>query len=227
MNVALPRQPRMPWTKAWAPLFDAGVKWVRIGQYESPSDQVSWDWVEQTPGHYAVPEGAEEAIRSLRENGVSIETQLQYSNPLYAEDKSKRPDRVAPAGPGVGVGPEDDPVNGTQSSLPRRRMSKLMRFSAMFASWSAATKDKSTIGNSGMKRTGSTGSRTLRRKEKGEMVWARFLPVRGHCAYNQSRGQSDVWGSSGSYRQARQHSCRVRPRCLGGLPGKDRYHGVP
>ena len=111
MNVALPRQPRMPWTKAWAPLFDAGVKWVRIGQYESSSDQVSWDWVEQTPGHYAVPEGAEEAIRSLRENGVSIETQLQYSNPLYSEDKSKRPDRVAPAGPGVGVGPGDDPVN--------------------------------------------------------------------------------------------------------------------
>ena len=81
MNVNLPRQPRMPWTKAWTPLFDAGVKWVRIGQYESSSDQVSWDWVEQTAGHYAVPEGAEEAIRSLRENGVSIETQLQYSNP--------------------------------------------------------------------------------------------------------------------------------------------------
>ena len=107
MNVALPRQPRMPWTKAWVPLFDAGVKWVRIGQYEAPSDQIGWDWVEQTPGHYAVPEGAEEAIRSLRENGVSIEAQLHYSNPLYAEDKSKRPEPryPCPAGNRAGNGP--------------------------------------------------------------------------------------------------------------------------
>ena len=109
MNVNLPRQPRMPWTKAWTPLFDAGVKWVRIGQYEAPSDQIGWDWVEQTPGEYAVPEGAEEAIRALRENGVSIEAQLLYANPLYAEDKSKRPARVFPVVPGTG--PETDPTN--------------------------------------------------------------------------------------------------------------------
>ena len=109
VNVDLPRQPRMPWTKTLAPIFDAGVKWVRIGQYEGSSDQVSWDWVEQTPGHYAVPEGAEEAIRSLRENGVSIEVQLLYSNPLYAEDKSKRPERVIPAPPGISA--DADPKN--------------------------------------------------------------------------------------------------------------------
>jgi len=109
MNVNLPRRPGMLWTKTWTPLFDAGVKWVRLGQYEAPSDQIGWDWVEQTPGHYAVPQGAEEAIRSLRENGVSIEAQLLYSNPLYAEDPSKRPARVIPAQPGTG--PETDPRN--------------------------------------------------------------------------------------------------------------------
>ena len=109
VNVNLPRQPRMPWTRTWTPLFDAGVKWVRIGQYENSSEQVSWDWVEQTPGHYAVPVGAEEAIRSLRENGISIEVQLQYSNPLYAEDKSKRPERVTLPSPGIGQ--NNDPVN--------------------------------------------------------------------------------------------------------------------
>jgi hypothetical protein len=109
VNLNLPRQPRMPWTKTWAPLFDSGAKFVRIGQYENSSEQVSWDWVEQTKGHYAVPEGAEEAIRSLRENGVSIEVQLQYSNPLYLEDKTKRPERVTLPPPGIGQ--RDKPVN--------------------------------------------------------------------------------------------------------------------
>ena len=57
----------------------------------------------------AVPFGAEEAIRSLRENGISIEVQLQYSNPLYAEDKSKRPERVTLPPPGIGQ--NNNPVN--------------------------------------------------------------------------------------------------------------------
>ena len=35
VNLNLPRQPRMPWTKTLAPLFDSGAKWVRIGQYEN------------------------------------------------------------------------------------------------------------------------------------------------------------------------------------------------
>jgi hypothetical protein len=99
----------MPWTKTWAPLFDSGAKWVRIGQYENSSEQVSWDWVEQMPGHYAVPRSADEAVRSLLDNKVSIEVELQYSNPLYAEDKSKRPTRVTLPPPGIGQG--DKPVN--------------------------------------------------------------------------------------------------------------------
>ena len=52
-----------------------------------------------------------------------------------------------------------------------------MRFSVMFASWSAATKDKSTIGNSGMKKIGSIGSRTSRGKRKAKWygrVFCRF-----------------------------------------------------
>ena len=109
VNLNLPRQPRMPWTETLAPLFDSGAKWVRIGQYENSSEQVSWDWVEQTPRHYAVPKDADEAIRSLLGNGVSIEVQLQYSNPLYLEDKSKRPVRVTLPPPGIGQ--NDNPVN--------------------------------------------------------------------------------------------------------------------
>ena len=83
MNIDLPREPRMPWTRTWTPIFNSGVKWVRAGQYENSSEQTSWDWVEQTRGHYAVTADVDEAIRSLRENGVSIQIELQYSNPLY------------------------------------------------------------------------------------------------------------------------------------------------
>ena len=109
VNLDLPRFPRMPWTRTWSPLFDAGVKWVRVGQYENSSEQVSWDWVEQTPGVYAVPPSAEEAIRSLVDNRVDIEIELGYSNPLYAEDKAQRPSRVVLPPPGIGPG--DEPIN--------------------------------------------------------------------------------------------------------------------
>ena len=34
-------------------MFDAGFKWIRIGQYENSSDYTSWDWVEQKRGVYA------------------------------------------------------------------------------------------------------------------------------------------------------------------------------
>jgi hypothetical protein len=109
VNLNLPRKPSMPWTNTWTPLFDSGAKWVRIGQFENSSEQIDWDWVEQTPGNYAVPEGAEQALRSLLENGVSIEAELQYSNPLYGEDKSQRPSRVTLPPPGIGQ--NDKPVN--------------------------------------------------------------------------------------------------------------------
>jgi hypothetical protein len=110
MNIALPREPRMSWTShSWTPIFDSGVKWVRIGQYENSSEKTSWDWVEQTPGHYSVLPDVDEAIRSLRENGVQIEIQLQYSNPLYQGDPATRPKRVTLPPPGIGQ--DDEPVN--------------------------------------------------------------------------------------------------------------------
>ena len=39
-------------------MFDAGVKWIRIGQYENSSDYTSWDWVEQKRGVYASRAGS-------------------------------------------------------------------------------------------------------------------------------------------------------------------------
>jgi hypothetical protein len=110
MNIALPREPRMSWiSHSWTPIFDSGVKWVRIGQYENSSEKTSWDWVEQTAGRYSVLPEVDEAIRSLRENGVQIEIQLQYSNPLYQGDPANRPVRVKLPPPGIGQ--NDEPVN--------------------------------------------------------------------------------------------------------------------
>ncbi len=109
LNVNLPRQPRMPWKHVWTPLFDSGAKWVRIGQYENSSEKTSWDWVEQTPKHYAVVRDVDEAVRSLTDNGVSIEVQLQYSNPLYAANPASRPARVTLPPPGIGQ--NDEPPN--------------------------------------------------------------------------------------------------------------------
>ena len=110
MNIDLPRGPGLPWTtRWWTRIFDSGVKWVRIGQYENSSERTSWDWIEQTPGHYTVTPDLDEAIRSLRENGVNIEIELQYSNPLYQGSAATRPQHVLLPPPGIGQ--NDQPPN--------------------------------------------------------------------------------------------------------------------
>src|SRR5262245_9041056 len=51
INSDLPRDPYLPWNRRWwTRMFDAGFKWIRIGQYENSSDWTSWDWVEQKRG---------------------------------------------------------------------------------------------------------------------------------------------------------------------------------
>ena len=38
INSDLPREPYLPWERWWwGRMFDAGVKWIRIGQYENSS----------------------------------------------------------------------------------------------------------------------------------------------------------------------------------------------
>lgn len=109
VNLPLPRDPRLPWTKHWwTRIADSGVKWVRLGQYENSSDKTSWDWVEQSPGVYAVRPEVDEAINSLVDNGISIEMQLCYGNPLYEGDSAARPKHVEPSAPGIGD--QDNPA---------------------------------------------------------------------------------------------------------------------
>src|SRR5271154_4961227 len=55
INSDMPRDPYLPWNRWWwTRMFDAGFKWIRIGQYENSSDYTSWDWIEQKRGVYAV-----------------------------------------------------------------------------------------------------------------------------------------------------------------------------
>ncbi len=77
-------------------MFDAGVSWIRIGQYENSSDYTSWDWVEQRRGVYSIPPEVDDYVNSLVDNGVKIQVQLQYGNPMYTSPSGIRPDAITP-----------------------------------------------------------------------------------------------------------------------------------
>lgn len=98
INSDLPRDPYLPWNRRWwTRMFDAGFKWIRIGQYENSSDYTSWDWVEQKRGVFAVSQQVEDYVDSLVENGVLIQVQLMYGNPMYTARSGKPLDISVPA----------------------------------------------------------------------------------------------------------------------------------
>src|SRR5689334_13743489 len=71
INSDLPREPYLPWDRWWwTRMFDAGVSWIRIGQYENTSEFTSWDWIEQKRGVLAIPPGLDDYVDSLIDNGV-------------------------------------------------------------------------------------------------------------------------------------------------------------
>src|SRR6478752_9067088 len=79
INSDLPRDPYLPWNRwSWTRMFDAGFKWIRIGQYENSSDYTSWDWIEQKRGVYATSPLLEDAVDSLIDNGMEVQVQLMY-----------------------------------------------------------------------------------------------------------------------------------------------------
>ena len=98
INSDLPRDPYLPWNRRWwTRMFDAGFKWIRIGQYENSSDWTSWDWVEQKRGVFSVSRQVEDYVDSLVDNGVLIQVQLLYGNPMYTSPAGKLPDVSLPA----------------------------------------------------------------------------------------------------------------------------------
>ena len=97
LNSDLPREPYLPWNRWWwTRLFDAGFKWIRIGQYENSSDWTSWDWVEQKRGVLALAPEVDDYVDSLIDNGVNIQVQLLYGNAMYTSPAGRLPDAIAP-----------------------------------------------------------------------------------------------------------------------------------
>ncbi|MBV8811297.1 MAG: hypothetical protein JO033_21725 [Acidobacteriaceae bacterium] len=97
INSDLPREPFIPWNRWWwTRMFDAGVNFIRIGQYENSSDYTSWEWVERNRGEYSVVPELDDYVNSLVENGVHIEVQLLYGNPLYTSPAGRTPESVTP-----------------------------------------------------------------------------------------------------------------------------------
>jgi hypothetical protein len=75
-------------------MFDAGVGWIRIAQYERITRV--WDWVEQRCGVYSIPAEVDGYINSLADNGGKIPVQLHYGNPMYTSPSGIRPDAITP-----------------------------------------------------------------------------------------------------------------------------------
>ena len=97
INSDLPREPYLPWNRWWwTRMFDAGFKWIRIGQYENSSDRTSWDWIEQKRGVLASSQELEDHVDSLVDNGMDIQVQLLYGNPMYTAAVGKMPDAITP-----------------------------------------------------------------------------------------------------------------------------------
>ena len=97
INSDLPRDPYLPWDRWWwTRMFDAGFKWIRIGQYENSSDYTSWDWIEQKRGVYAASPLLEDAVDSLVDNGMNIQVQLMYGNVMYTSASGKPRDNSTP-----------------------------------------------------------------------------------------------------------------------------------
>jgi len=97
INSDLPREPYLPWNRWWwTRMFDAGFKWIRIGQYENSSDYTSWDWIEQKRGIYATSSLLEDAVDSLIDDGMNVQVQLLYGNNMYTAHSGKLPDASIP-----------------------------------------------------------------------------------------------------------------------------------
>jgi len=98
INSDLPRNPYLPWDRWWwTRMFDAGVSWIRIGQYENSSDYTSWDWVEQKRGVFAVAPELDDYVDSLvdkwRQGAGAVDVRR---NPMYTSPSGHRPDSITP-----------------------------------------------------------------------------------------------------------------------------------
>jgi len=98
VNTSLPREPYIPWNRWWwTGMFDAGIKWARIGQYEDTSDITGWDWIEQKRGEFSSLPELDDYVDSLLDNGAKVQLQLLYGNPMYTSPAGRLPESITPS----------------------------------------------------------------------------------------------------------------------------------
>ncbi len=97
VNTSLPRDPYIPWNRWWwTRMFDGGITWARIGQYEDTSDITGWDWIEQKRGEFSSLPELDDYVDSLVDNGMKVQLQILYGNPIYTSPAGKLPDSMTP-----------------------------------------------------------------------------------------------------------------------------------
>jgi hypothetical protein len=97
VNTSLPRDPYIPWNRWWwTRMFDGGITWARIGQYEDTSDITGWDWIEQKRGEFSSLPELDDYVDSLVDNGMKVQLQILYGNPMYTSPAGKLPDSITP-----------------------------------------------------------------------------------------------------------------------------------
>jgi len=103
VNTSLPRDPYIPWNRWWrSGMFDSGIKWARIGQYEDTSDSTGWDWIEQKRGEFSSLPELDDYVDPLVDNGIKVRLQLIYGNPMYTSPVATIRQCCASEGPGDG-----------------------------------------------------------------------------------------------------------------------------
>jgi hypothetical protein len=97
INSDLPREPYLPWNRWWwTRMFDAGFKWIRIGQYENSSDRNSWKWIEQKGACYLAPRSWRMPRFARWTTASTFKCSLLYGNPMFTAAAGKLPDKSTP-----------------------------------------------------------------------------------------------------------------------------------
>ena len=119
VNLPLPREPRLPWDQKWWTHYSiqelSGFGWVSTKTLRKKPVGTGWNRSEM----FIAPE-VDEAVRSPRDNGISIEMQLCYGNPLYHGDPASRRKHIDPAP--TAIGPQDHPPNPIFNGLDTEKM---------------------------------------------------------------------------------------------------------
>ena len=206
INSDLPRDPYLPWNRWWwTRMFDAGFKWIRIGQYENSSDSTSWDWVEQKRGVFAVVAGGGRLRRfaggQRHESAGAVDVRQPDVHVARAAKcrMSACPSRALFT---------TTIAASTPSTGRRQRRSRSPRSISTSSGWWTIFETASTIGHCGTSRTSATG---IRGAIRSSMALAGA--VCRDRAQDRSAGEGDLRRPGGSHRASSRRRALDTCKC--------------